>query len=243
MAGYQMAMSRNRATEGRASKNPLDIYMQKGQIVARQMPMSRVDFPSDAQVRNTASVVREREIEKQLDLGDVMALRWRANKSRYNWWEILGKIYISQEFNFPGTVAGLNRIWFRPLSSRWMIYVYGCYPSLFDVLDFGSVDEYQANHYWRYATHREAGMVEQHRGIEVLRYKLTPQDRPFYNSGLDLCMLMIDNRYAPVGHIIMIRAYEKLHTGRRGKFRGATGLLYWTATDPWWLDAPFPFMP
>ena len=239
MAGYQMAMSRNRATEGRASKNPLDIYMQKGQIVARQMPMSRVDFPSDAQVRNTASVVREREIEKQLDLGDVMALRWRANKSRYNWWEILGKIYISREFNDPGSVCGISKIRFKKYSRYWGVYLTIDRWASIQILDFGTANEYQKNHYWRYVTHREAGMVEQHRGIEVLNYKLIPIQSIFRRMAPAQTLLLINNVHAPVGHIIMIRAISSWPR----TVIGETGLIYLTKTNPWWLDAPFPFMP
>jgi len=237
MAGYQMAMSRNRATEGRATKNPLDVYMQKGQIVARQMPMSRVDFPSDAQVRNTASVVREREIEKQLDLGDVMALRWRANKSRYNWWEILGKIYISREYNSPGSVVALNNLTFRQSASILRIRVRTDKYCFFELLDFGTPEEYQANHYWRYVTHREAGMNEQHRGAEVLTYKIVPlhNQRSYVAYGY----LYIHSSQSRLNHIMMIRA------GKRSSSPviGETGLFYWTLTNPWWLDAPFPFMP
>ena len=237
MAGYQMAMSRNRATEGRASKNPLDIYMQKGQIVARQMPMSRVDFPSEAQRRNVASVVREREIEKQLDLGDVMALRWRANKSRYNWWEILGKIYISREYNNPGMVVAISKIQTRDLGSMGLIHITCDKRCWGDVWDFGTAAEYEKNHYWRYATHREAGMVEQHRGIEVLRYKILPIRNDTH--GATEFNWYFYNHQMPWGHILMIHL-----TDRRGKVTwGQSGLFYCTRTAPWWLDAPFPFMP
>jgi len=239
MAGYQMAMSRNRATEGRASKNPLDIYMQKGQIVARQMPMSRVDFPSDAQVRNTASVVREREIEKQLDLGDVMALRWRANKSRYNWWEILGKIYISQEYNNPGSTRACNKILFRQSGRSWCIYCGQEILRYMKILDFGTPEEYAKNHYWRYATHREAGMVEQHRGIEVLRYKEIPIAGSGWSGGRPGNFYEVRNTVAKPGHIVMFVGYRRRWYDKWGE----SGLVYWTATDPWWLDAPFPFMP
>jgi len=237
MAGYQMAMSRNRATEGRASKNPLDIYMQKGQIVARQMPMSRVDFPSDAQRRNVASVVREREIEKQLDLGDVMALRWRANKSRYNWWEILGKIYISREFNNPGSVVGLSKIMIYPGGRYSRISIAVDKYCVTRLMDFGLPEDLDKNHYWRYATHREAGMVEQHRGIEVLRWKWFPLRSICYSGGRRHMYTINNNNF--FGHVMMIattHAYPCI-------IDDTTGLFYISKTNPWWLDAPFPFMP
>jgi len=234
-----MAYSRNRATQGRATKSPIDVYMQKGQIVARTMPQSRVDFPSEAQERNKASVMREREIEKQLDLGDVMALKWRAVQSRYNWWEILGKIYISREFNDPGSVCAISKVWFKKYSRDWMVYLTADRYATYEILDFGTPAEYAANHYWRYATHREAGLENTLRGIEVLKYKKIPIRNQYWHIAPQQTTLWIYKALAPVGHIVMIRAWC---AGLR-YIIGETGLIYWTATDPWWLDAPFPFMP
>ena len=235
----QMAMTRNRTTSGRRSDNPLDIYMSKGQIIVRQMPRVRVDFPSEKLKRSTAALVREREIEKMLDIGDIQALRWRANKSRFNWWEVLGKIVISKEYNEPGSVSPVARVWFKKLSVEWQIIFntdinLTCY-----VLDFGTVEEYQANHYWRYTTHRMAGMTNILRGEEVLKYKLIPiYSQPYYAASQTKC-LRIRTAAAKPGHIIMVRPTREYPPVAYGE----SGLLYWTRTRPWWLDAPFPFMP
>ena len=239
----QIAMSRNRATQGRANAFPLDIYMQKGQIVARQMPTSRVDFPSEAQNRNRASVVREREIEKQLDLGDVMALKWRANKSRYNWWEVLGKIYISREFNSPGSVTGISKVWFRNMARHIEVNFSTDNIGGYYIMDFGTVDEYVKNHYWRYATHREAGLENRLRGIEVLKYKICWAYHHYPYNGHGTVTQYYYKTYNLENHIIMIRCIRRKPGTSQLEIHGETGLIYFNFGRPWWLNAPFPFMP
>jgi len=230
----QKAMSRNRSTTGRRNRFFIDIYISRGQVIARMWPTKQLYDRSPQYQKTIDAVIREREIEKFLFLGDVTALKLRATKSRYNWWEVLGKIYISHEYHFPGKSVGIRHVSTTKTEAAWHVkFVTDRYCLLKIDLFSKTGPNYFKGHSWYYVTHREAGYENTLRGNEALNpcfsYFETQPDNEKVNHEF-----IFGPTLAKEYDAFIVTAYGYTDANKRGQ----TGIYLLTIDDPWWLNAP-----
>ena len=229
-----MARSRNRAVIGRKSGSIIDIYMMKGQCIARCWPVDQLFEPSPQYLQTHAAVVREREIEKRLSLDDVLALKFRAINSRYNWWEVLGRIHLSREYHHPGTTTGSFLKSMNIVGNSWLVkftHDRSCYARILLIRK----NHYpRPGHFWYYATHREAGLENTLRGKEAIGPDATI-NRALWESGPMTTTFMFSKFVWPKDSLFIIQTFDmNTHTTMTGE----SGLYLLTEEIPWYLNAP-----
>jgi len=230
----QMVMSRNRSTLGRRSGNIIDLYISKGQIIARYWPVDQIFEPSESYQRAQQMTTIERRIEKYMGDSDRMAYRLRAVRSRYNWWEVLGKSCLSMAYNTPDLPCGF-RLRDMAYNSKYIFIRFYLEATKWFKAKFYHADEiHGAGHNWLMGRHREAGLENQLPGIEV--------DNPYYelmssswSYQYGYATLQVSRQYVKVGDYFaicpMMRGVKMLESNMSG--------LYKITTDkPWWLNAP-----
>lgn len=234
----QLARSRNQSTSGRLSRNIIDVYMSRGQCIARLWPTQHITAPTPAYLKTVEAIKREREIEKFINNDDRIALKIRARQSRYNWWEVLGKIYISREYHHPGSSVACSLVFIRYYSyqNRWKVRIKTdkpCYP-------FISVihrDHYpRPGHYWYDCKHREAGLENILRGCEAWNEDgFIQRTQSFQGATIhDWLFSSISYPKQSVFKIVPCVSYHNRTV------LGESGIYILTTDRPWWLNAPVP---
>jgi len=212
----------------------IDIYVSKGQVIARLWPTTHLRNPSPAYQRTIDAVVREREIEKFLQLDDVMAYKLRAAKSRYNWWEVLGKTYISHEYHHPGKSVAIRITRIKHNPHHWDIRCNTDKPCVTTLCVYPRVSAgVYTGHGWHYSTHREAGYENTLRGIEGDNPIRSYPDQAHDNEKFSHVHL-VGNAGIRTNDAFIITATALSTPNVMGK----TGVYIATPTTPWWLDAP-----
>lgn len=233
-AALRMARSRNRAVIGRKTGSIIDVYMSKGQCIARLWPVDQLYEPSPALKRTHDAVIREREIEKRMSQEDIIALKYRALQSRYNWWEVLGRIHLSREFNHPGTTTGTYFYKISLVNNKWRIRFRHDRPCFARLLCLGRKNDGKQGHHWYESTHREAGLENTLRGKEAIVPTETI-DRHYWVSKTKESRWSI-NRYGyPRYTRFIIQTFD---IQNHDKLTGESGLYLITNEKPWWIYAP-----
>mgnify|MGYP006288315049 CR=1 FL=1 len=228
--------SRNRSTVGRRSGTMIDLYKARGTIIARCWPMHDTHDPSPLQQKATDSLIREREIEKYLNLDDVKALELRCNRSRYNWWEMLGKIVISREYNNPGSVPAWRVTQIKKYARDWHItvrtdkYVQYVVANVFKQADYSKL-----GHRWEMHTNREAGMETRERGREVFNPDFQTYQRYSF-EGHTLFTIMIDRSKLAIGDYFILWFCSAWPFD--SAIIGESGMYMFPGEYPWWVDCP-----
>ena len=208
--------------------------MQKGQCIARLWPVGHIYNPSKAYQATVNAIKREREIEKRMSLADTVALKLRTVQSRYNWWEMLGKIHISREYHTPGSTCGIYFLEMRIFQGVWQIAFESDRPTIPELHFFPKTDYPRPGHYWYDVTHREGGLENTLRGGEAFNptKKLLVYSQ---ESGKTVHGFRLAQSYIPAGAFFILKAYSDTP----GKVLiGESGLFRLTVDNPWWLNAP-----
>lgn len=230
----QIAISRNRSTIGRRSGNIIDIYIAKGQIIARLWPIDQIYEPSEAYQRAQQMTVIQRRIEKYFTDNDRIAWKLRAARSRYNWWEVFGKVYLPWCFRTPDLVSGFKLNYIEIISNKWTVqfitehrcraFINFIYPG----------NMFGPGHNWTLNTHREAGLENTLYGHEVMHadkrlMQTAGNTRPYRST------FAFAKTYMPSGSFFWIDFYRYTTPYL---FKGQSGIYMLTLDKPWWLNAP-----
>lgn len=229
-----MVKSRNRSVIGRHSGNIIDLYMSRDQCIARLWPVDQIYEPTPQFLATHEAVRVERRIEKFLSDNDRIALRLRAVRSRYNWWEILGRIYLSLAFTTPLIPCGFRLLSISYVTTNWRV-TFETERRVYETIHIITPDMMFANgHNWIYETHREAGLENTLRGKEVLHpwrsYNYySHQSRPVRVN------FQFSRQIHPIGCYFWV---DLFHDSSKKIFAGQTGIYRLTTDRPWWLHAP-----
>lgn len=226
--------SRNRSTLGRRSGHIIDIYKSKGQIIARLWPVDVNFEATPAQKAAHDAVRREREIEKRFRLVDIVGLRMRSMRSRYNWWEILGRIHISREYHYPGKTCGIYWTSCDSSGDYWQFSAETDRDAYCEALIVSRHIWPGKGFYWLYETHREAGLENTLRGREAIVPDKILDQHPVYSTSTQH-VWRCHKTYMPKGSPIIIRSYSD-----QGKsdLTGESGIYLLTDDQPNWANAP-----
>ena len=229
-----LVRSRNREVIPRRSGDIIDIYISRGQIIARSWPIDQIYEPSPQYLATQNAVIIERRVEKFLSDADRVALKFRASNSRYNWWEILGKNYIKLAYKHPDRPVGLRLSKMDCTNDRWTI-VFQTESRAYERIEIVHRNCYpHPGHYWIDATHREAGLENTLKGREVwhpdfvfdfVHHLYDPTATEFIFSSF----------VVPEYSVFRVTAYSD---GNFLHYAGQTGLYLLTRDNPWWLNAP-----